>query len=171
VARSPSNPNAPYYVQLRDFKRRLIEGALEVSDGKAVLAAQRLGLPKATWKKLCRELDIKGTYAPYAERTAAGMRTKAAKAALEQAATVDAPAATDADTPDPGIAEAVEGFEEDGLFLMADEPDEEEEDTEELDEDEDEDEDDEDELDEDDGDEDEDEDDADDDAEADTDPN
>jgi len=44
--RATSNPMAPYFVQLREFERRLIREAFEVAGGDLMLTANVLGVHK-----------------------------------------------------------------------------------------------------------------------------
>jgi hypothetical protein len=46
AARRKNNPMAPYFVQLREFERRLMRGALEATGGDTIAAANLLGVTR-----------------------------------------------------------------------------------------------------------------------------
>lgn len=46
VRQNRTNQMAPYFVQLREFERRLLKGAIEVADSSTLLAARMLGVTR-----------------------------------------------------------------------------------------------------------------------------
>jgi hypothetical protein len=46
AGRRKNSPMAPYFVQLREFERRLMRGALEAADGNTKVAANLLGVTR-----------------------------------------------------------------------------------------------------------------------------